>query len=165
MSPSYVPITNNDYLCSVKDFIFKDYPTIDYMLRTTWNAVVKTYNNEAAKRDYSMAMGFTLLAIDPKKGTQSTLLGPRMGVEPTSLSRTLKNLEELKLIERHPNPEDGRSVIIKLTKLGQEHRTLVKEIVIMLNEKLKNKIGITKLKIFFEVCFDIKEILADGKIT
>ena len=32
-----------------------------------------------------------LLSIDPEKGTPSTSLGPKMGMEATSLSRTLKN--------------------------------------------------------------------------
>ena len=38
-----------------------------------------------------------------------------MGMEATSLSRTLKTLEEKKLIERRANPNDGRSVLIYLT--------------------------------------------------
>ena len=37
------------------------------------------------------------LSIDPKKGTPSTSLGPKMGMEATSLSRTLKSLEEKKV--------------------------------------------------------------------
>ena len=41
-----------------------------------------------------------------------------MGMEATSLSRTLKSLEEKKLIERKPNPIDGRSVLIYLTVDG-----------------------------------------------
>ena len=46
--------------------------TIDYMLRTTWLAVNKMYNEEAAKFDTSMATGFTLLSID-KEGKKIEL--------------------------------------------------------------------------------------------
>ena len=64
--------------------------TIDYVLRTTWLAVQKMYNEEASKFEATMATAFTLLSIDPKKGTPSTSLGPKMGMESTSLSRILK---------------------------------------------------------------------------
>ena len=96
--------------------------TIDYMLRTTWLAVNKMYNEEAAKFDTTMATGFTLLSIDKENGTPSTSLGPIMGMEATSLSRILKRMEELGLIERKPNPNDGRGVLIHLTEFGKEKR-------------------------------------------
>ena len=41
--------------------------TIDYVLRTTWLAVQKMYNEEASKFGATMATAFTLLSIDPKK--------------------------------------------------------------------------------------------------
>ncbi len=63
--------------------------TIDYVLRTTWLAVTKMYNEQAAQFDTTMATGFTLLSIDPDDGTPSTSLGPIMGMEATSLSRIL----------------------------------------------------------------------------
>ena len=94
--------------------------TIDYVLRTTWLAVNKMYNEEAAKFDTTMATGFALLSIDPENGTPSTSLGPKMGMEATSLSRTLKTMEDKGLIERKPNPEDGRGVLIHLTPFGKE---------------------------------------------
>ena len=74
--------------------------TIDHLLRSTWQAIARMYNEEASKYDSTMATGFALLSIDPKKGTPSTSLGPKMGMEATSLSRTLKSLEEKKLIEK-----------------------------------------------------------------
>ena len=78
--------------------------TIDYVLRTTWLAVQRMYNEEAAKFEATMTTAFTLLSIDPQRGTPSTALGPKMGMEATSLSRILKTLEERDLIVRCPNP-------------------------------------------------------------
>ncbi|MEO2051210.1 MAG: MarR family transcriptional regulator, partial [Allomuricauda sp.] len=92
--------------------------TIDHALRATWQAVSKMYNEEAKNYDLTMAIGFTLLSIDPKGGTPSTTLGPKMGMEATSLSRILKTIEERGYIERKPNPNDGRGVLIYLTPLG-----------------------------------------------
>lgn len=74
--------------------------TIDYILRTTWLAVNKMYNEEASQFGTTMSTGFALLSIDPEKGTPSTSLGPKMGMEATSLSRTLKTMEEKGLIIR-----------------------------------------------------------------
>ena len=68
--------------------------TIDHTLRATWQAVAKMYNEQAVKFDSTMAMAFVLLNIDKENGTPSTSLGPLMGMEPTSLSRILKNMEE-----------------------------------------------------------------------
>ena len=71
-----------------------------------------------------MATGLALLSIDTEEGVPSTSLGPRMGMESTSLSRTLKSMENQGLIRREPNPEDGRGVLIRLTEEGLEKRSL-----------------------------------------
>ena len=120
--------------------------TIDYMLRTTWLAVNKMYNEEAAKFDTSMATGFTLLSIDKENGTPSTSLGPIMGMEATSLSRILKRMEDLGLIERKPNPNDGRGVLIYLTDFGKEKRKDAKERVLIFNETVRKHVSEEKLK-------------------
>ena len=68
--------------------------TVDYLLRSAWTAIAKMYGEEAGKKGSTMATGFALLSIDPEEGTPSTSLGPKMGMEATSLSRTLKRMEE-----------------------------------------------------------------------
>lgn len=138
--------------------------TIDYALRTTWQAVTRMYNEEAAKFETTMATGFALLSIDPEEGTPSTSLGPRMGMEATSLSRTLKTMEERGLIIRKPNPEDGRGVLIYLTDFGKEKREFSKDRVLKFNEAIKNEVSEEKLKHFFEVTEAINEMISNKKI-
>ncbi|MCB4798720.1 MarR family winged helix-turn-helix transcriptional regulator [Neotamlana laminarinivorans] len=138
--------------------------TIDYMLRTTWLNVQKMYNEEAAKFESTMATGFTLLSIDPEKGTPSTALGPKMGMEATSLSRILKTMEKKGLIQRNPNPEDGRGVIITLTTFGREKREYSRERVLTFNETIKKNIPDEKLKHFFQVTETINELVSNKKI-
>ena len=112
--------------------------TIDYLLRTTWNTVTKMYNEEAAQYDSTMVVGFTLLSIDPKEGSLSMTLGPKMGIEPTSLSRTLTKLEEAGLIKREVSKSDKRNVIIKLTKKGLEMRDVSKNYVLDFQQKVND---------------------------
>ncbi len=140
------------------------FPTIDHVLRSTWLAVFKMYNEQAAHYDSTMVTGFTLLSIDPETGTPSTSLGPKMGIEPTSLSRTIKNLEERELIIRKPNPEDGRSVLICLTDYGKEMREVSKKTVLTFNNKIKEKVDPEKLKYFFEVVSTIHNLIDNNQI-
>jgi len=138
--------------------------TIDYVLRTTWQAVNKMYNEEALKFDSTMATGFTLLSIDPEEGTPSTALGPKMGMEATSLSRILKTMEERGLIERKPNPDDGRGVLIHLTDFGREKREYSRERVLTFNNAIRDNISEEKLKHFYEVTEVINEMISNKKI-
>jgi DNA-binding MarR family transcriptional regulator len=138
--------------------------TIDYVLRTTWLAVNKMYNEQAAKFETTMATGFTLLSIDPEDGTPSTALGPKMGMEATSLSRILKTMEERGLIERKPNPADGRGVLIHLTDFGREKREYSRNKVLTFNNKIRENISEEKLKHFYEVTEVINEMISNKKI-
>lgn len=138
--------------------------TIDYALRATWQAVAKMYNEEAGKFDTTMATGFALLSIDPEEGIPSTSLGPRMGMEATSLSRTLKSMEDKGLIVRKPHPGDKRSVLIHLTDFGKEKRDVSKEVVLQFNDVIKKHLSAEKIKHFFEVTEMICELISEKKI-
>jgi DNA-binding MarR family transcriptional regulator len=138
--------------------------TIDYILRATWQSVARMYNEEASKYDASMAVGFALLSIDKEEGTPSTYISNRMGMEPTSLTRTLKTLEEKGLIYRAKNPNDGRGVLIYLTDFGKEKRELSKATVLKFNEVIKQNISEEKLKHFAEVADTINELITEKKI-
>jgi DNA-binding MarR family transcriptional regulator len=129
--------------------------TFDSALRSTWQLVSKMYNKEASKFDSTMATGFALLSIDAE-GTPSTSLGPKMGMEPTSLSRLLNKMEKRGLIIRSRNPNDGRSVLIHLTSFGRQKREDSKAVVLNFNEELNNKLSTQKVEHFFEVIQSIK---------
>ena len=132
------------------------YETFDSVLRSTWQLVSKMYNKEANKFDSTMATGFALLSIDAD-GTPSTTLGPKMGMEPTSLSRLLSTMEERKMIYRSQNPNDGRSVLIHLTPFGKEKRDDSKAVVLHFNKKIEESLTTEKINAFFEVMNCIKE--------
>lgn len=138
--------------------------SIDHQLRATWQAVAKLYNEQAAKHDSTMATAFVLLNIDFENGTPSTALGPLMGMEPTSLSRLLKTMEDKGVICREKNPNDGRSVIIKLTDYGKEMREVSKGHVYQFNNKVREYITEEELKTFFKVTTTINKLITDKLI-
>jgi len=138
--------------------------SIDHALRATWQAVAKTYNEQAAKHKSTMAMAMALLYIDVENGTPSTALGPSMGMEATSLSRTLNSMEEKGYIFREKNPEDGRGVFIKLTKLGIEKREISKASVYRFNQAVRDQVDPIKINHFFEVTDLINKLICEKSI-
>lgn len=127
-------------------------------------AVSKMYNEEAGKAGSTMATGFALLSIDPEKGTPSTSLGPKMGMEATSLSRILKSMEDKGLITRQRNPQDGRSVLLHLTPFGREMREYSKGVVLRFDEAVKKAVPEEDLKTFIRVASTILDLIASKKI-
>ncbi|GGH76871.1 MarR family winged helix-turn-helix transcriptional regulator [Phaeocystidibacter marisrubri] len=123
--------------------------TVDFHIKFTWQGIARWYNDYAAQFDTTMATGYVLLNVDQENGTPSTSLGPKMGMEPTSLSRLLKVMEERNLIRRAPHPEDGRVVLIFLTDFGIEQREHAKEAVLKFNRAVKEKVSKTDLNGFF----------------
>ena len=155
------------YACIINFYIFEAMEkneTIDHQLRATWQAVAKMYNEQAAHHNSTMATAFVLLNIDKKNGTPSTALGPLMGMEPTSLSRILKSMEAKGAICREKNPEDGRSVIIKLTDYGREMRRISRGHVIQFNESVRQHVSEKDLEGFFKVTSTINKLIADREI-
>lgn len=138
--------------------------TIDVNIKTLWHSMVKMYNEEAAKFGSTMATAHLLLNIDVDGGTPSTQLGPRMGMESTSLSRMLKGMEERGLIHRVKNPDDGRGVFITLTDLGMEMRAISRDVVVSFNEQVAQLLSPHQLQQFLKTCGRINEWIQTKKI-
>jgi DNA-binding MarR family transcriptional regulator len=133
---------------------------IDFNIRQIWLKLSRLYNQKAVENDLTLSIGFILLIID-KTGTPSTQIGPNMGMEPTSLSRTLKLMEETGLIYRVEDLIDKRKVLVFLTEKGILQRKNAKAIVVDFNMKVKSKIAKGKLKTFFEVLEKLDAIVED----
>jgi len=123
---------------------------MDFAIRHLWHKISRMYNQKANEYGVTISIGFILLNID-REGTPSTQLGPKMGMESTSLSRTLKTMEENGLIYRENDEEDKRKVLIFLTKEGVEKRRIAKKVVVDFNERLIASVPKSKLKTFYEV--------------
>jgi len=137
--------------------------TIDYNIRKTWYNITKMYNRTAIEYMGSMALAMIVLNIDMYDGTPSTQLGPNMGMEATSLSRSLKKLEKLGIIKRVNDKIDKRKVIIKLTKLGLNRREIAKETVLNFNNKIFSEINEQEKEVFFAVLNKINKLINNIK--
>jgi len=94
-------------------------------------------------------------------GTPATKIAPLLGMEPRSLVRMLKNLEEKGLIRREVDDSDKRFVRIVLTDLGKEKRELSREGVLSFNTMIRDKIPLEKLVVFFDVIKDINRLVEE----
>lgn len=131
---------------------------VDLILKSTWLAVSKMYSEMAQEYDSTAVQALTLLKIDPKEGTRSTNLGPKMAIEPTSLTRIIKLLEDNGYIYKEKTTTDKREVIIKLTEKGLNSRNMSKEVVVNFNKKVMEKISPDKLETFKQVMSQILKI-------
>ena len=141
----------------------KDFKSrVDFVMKQGWKNIEKMYNNEASKYDVTFSIGFTLISIDPEKGSPSTSIGPIMGLESNSISRILNSMENKHLINRRPNPNDGRSIIISLTKLGHKKREIVIQKIRQFKNLLRSRIDPSDIETFLRVSTQVNEIIEEG---
>lgn len=138
--------------------------TIDFHIRSAWHAIARLYNQQAGQYGATMAIGFVLLNIDVEHGTPATKIAPLMGLEPRSLTRLLKTLEERGAICRKVDPNDKRSVRIFLTEEGKLGRERAKQTVLQLNDAIRAQVPQDKLETFFEVIQTINRVVEEEDI-
>lgn len=109
--------------------------TVDYFLKIVWQTVANKYNQIASEYGITQALGYMLINIH-EEGTAVSQIATLSGVKSTSLSRMLKNMEELGLIYRQADLHDKRSVKIFLTPFGIQKRNIAKDVVRQFNEYL-----------------------------
>ncbi|MDC6470860.1 MarR family transcriptional regulator [Flavobacteriales bacterium] len=141
----------------------KPVDTADFHIRWSWYNISRMYNTKANKYGGTMAIGYTLLNID-KDGTPSTKLGPKMGMEPRSLTRMIKSLETKGWIEKRIDKNDKRMVNIYLTKTGITMRNRTRNSVIKFNKTIQEKINQSELKTCFKVLNEINTLIDNKEI-
>jgi MarR family transcriptional regulator, organic hydroperoxide resistance regulator len=132
--------------------------TADYHIKSAWHAISRMYNVYAAQYDMTMAIGYVLLNIG-KKGTPATKIAPALGLEPRSLTRMLKSLEEKDWIRREIDLDDKRIVKVFLTEEGKKKRDLARRGVIDFNTMLHDAIPQEKLDQCFETINSISKLV------
>lgn len=136
---------------------------VTYKTKIAWLQIEKFYNEIANKNDVSMAMAFVLLAINKEKGTTVTRIAPRIGMEPNSLSRTLKSMIENGYIIKKSSKLDKRKVFIHLTTLGEEKQNFALQNIYNLENSIKTTITEKELDTFFNVLNKMGKVINELK--
>lgn len=133
--------------------------TIDFHIKWTWHAISRMYNLYASQNDMTMSIGYVLLNIDLENGTPATKIGPSIGMEPRSLTRMLKSLEEKGWIYRKTDEGDKRFVHVFLTEEGKEKRNFARDGVVAFNKTLKEELSEEELDHFMTTINRIKNVV------
>ena len=147
----------------IETFFMKPQETVDFHIRWSWYNISRMYNSKANEFGGTMSIGYALLNID-RDGTPSTKLGPKMGMEPRSLTRMSKLLEKNGWITKEVNNKDKRMVNLHLTEKGQKMRNKSREYVIEFNKKIYNEINIDDLETCFRVLNKVNTIIDSKNI-
>lgn len=138
--------------------------TVDYHIKTGWHAISRMYNAYAGQYEMTMAIGYVLLNID-KNGTPATKIAPALGLEPRSLTRMLKSLEEKGWIRRQTDGADKRVVNVFLTEEGKRKRDRARQGVIEFNTIVQQQLTPEQLAVFFETMRTISRVVEQATAT
>ena len=94
---------------------------VDVALRNT----DRIFSQAVRPLDLDVIGWYVLRALYQKEGQHATELANAVGRAPTSFTSILDNLEHNQLIERRPDPQDRRAVLIYLTPKGESLRKKV----------------------------------------
>ena len=135
---------------------------IDFRIRWAWHSISRLYNDRAKNHKATTSTAFAILNIE-KEGTLSTQLGPKMGMESRSLTRTLKGMLDRGFIKKKIDPKDKRKVHLLLTKKGVEYRKIASENVKVFNERVFEKITEQELETFYKVMNAVDQSIEELK--
>ena len=89
-----------------------------FILGQLANDLVDTAMRREQLSPNGFAVASAIRAFQPVTPTQ---LADLLGMRPSTLSTYLRKLEARRQIRRRPNPEDGRSSLLEVTKLGERY--------------------------------------------
>jgi MarR family transcriptional regulator, organic hydroperoxide resistance regulator len=133
--------------------------TIDYHIKATWHAIARMYNAEANQFNLTVSVGYILLNIDIDAGTPATKIAPLLGLEARSITRTLKNMEEVGFIYKVQDEKDRRFFRIFLTEKGKQAREHARQTVLKFNEAVVATIPQKKIDVFYDVIAQVNQII------
>lgn len=92
-----------------------------FLLMSAFRNLVDAVHDQVATRgfpDVRASHGFTLQAVG--EGCTSVQLGERLGVSKQAATKSASTLVDMGLLERHPNEQDRRERVLRLTAKGRE---------------------------------------------
>jgi len=96
-------------------------------IRTVIGRVRRRILNAAEREDISLGQESVLARLFDKPGISASELAAAEGVRHQSITKTITSLTALGLVERRPDPEDGRRLLIALTEVGHRRAEVGKQ--------------------------------------
>ena len=93
-------------------------------LQRVMKRVTRTEPGRRQLSPTSVALLYYLISSGPRR---ATVMAAETGLGTSGLSRQLAGLEEAGLVERSPDPEDGRAALVAVTPQGREQVQAVLE--------------------------------------
>jgi DNA-binding MarR family transcriptional regulator len=78
---------------------------------------------DGGTQGFSSGMASVLRRLEKEGPASASELAAAERVRPQSMARTVAALEEAGLVERSPDPQDGRRQVVSLTAVGRERRS------------------------------------------
>ena len=123
-------------------------PLFCLLIKNTWQKLSRYYNQQLAGFDLSVPKALLLLEISPEGGENPKTLAAKLDLESSSMTGLLDRLEKKGFIERRPDPNDRRSILIFLTQSGITARENIKALVEKLDRKVQEALTAEDVKAF-----------------
>lgn len=123
-------------------------PLICLLIKNTWQKLSRYYNKRLASYGLSATKALLLLEIAPGNGENPKTLAAKLDLENSSMSGLLDRLEKKNLIERRPDPNDRRGILVFLTSAGITARETIKALVEELDRRLYEALSPDDVKLF-----------------
>ena len=89
-------------------------------LRATLGVLYRRIRQSRVAGDLTLPESSALSRLDHHGPTTAAQLAKLEQISPQSIGVTLQGLEAKGLVQRHPDPSDGRRVMLSLSEAGQE---------------------------------------------
>ncbi len=123
-------------------------PLFCLLIKNTWQKLSRYYNQQLAGFELSVPKALLLLEISPEVGENPKTLAAKLDLESSSMTGLLDRLEKKGFIERRPDPNDRRSILIFLTQSGITARQNIKALVEKLDRKVQEALSADDVKAF-----------------
>ena len=123
-------------------------PLFCLLIKNTWQKLSRYYNQQLAGFDLSVPKALLLLEISPEGGENPKTLAAKLDLESSSMTGLLDRLEKKGFIERRPDPNDRRSILIFLTQSGITARENIKALVEKFDRKVQEALSADDVKAF-----------------
>jgi len=139
--------------------MYKPRKTVCSVARLAWMNISRMYNNEAQSYELSTSAAFLLLHLG-EDGTKVGQLAGLLGMEASSMTRILRNIEKRGWIVRsRHNEQDKREVKLSLTREGHAARQIARDYVRKFNRQVQDLVSENDLQAFYRVSDAIQRVV------